>query len=874
MEFQILDVDYVVVNDRPIVRMFGKTAAGKSVCAFVEHFLPYFYLRSPAPAPERALKVEQVRRKDIATNREAEFTRVTIANPAQTPEFRDAALAAGAEVFEADILFKYRFLNDRDFRGLGWVQVEDFAEVGTHTVAVDLTLAAKKLAPLNREADAPLKTLAFDIECVSIQPGDAPDARRDPVIMISLACSPAHEGEQAIVLATRPGPGVRYCESEKALLEEFISFIKAYDPDIVTGFNCNNFDFPYLLERMEKNEVRPIFGRCATKRVMARKVAGRFKVTMAGRVIVDSFEIVKKDFSLQRYNLDSVADRLLGKKKVGVKHSEIERLWKGPAQDYHRLVEYSRVDAELALELVTKLNLLDKYAGISKIAGTLLQDTLEGGETTRIEHVLLRAFNKEGYVFPCKPNDRQVAEREAIKQKGFEGGYVIEPVRKLHANVVVLDFKSMYPSIIRSFNICPTTLSPDGDHQSPWGARFLAKEKRQGIIPRILEELMNERQVVKKKLRVAAGPERRVLYAKQWGLKILANAFYGYLGYTRARVFNIDVANSITSYGREIIKKTADRITREFGYEVVYGDTDSVFVVIPGDVDVMAAKATEVAGAVTKSLPGVMELEFEKIFMRFLPLSKKRYAAWKFVPALKEGAAGWEDGIETKGIETVRRDWCPLVGETLQDVIQLILKQDDVKGAVQLFKGIITSLVNGNIPVQKLVVTKTMTKSARHYLGVQPHIELVKKMQARSPQEAPGIGDRVAYVIVKGTELLSKRAEDPGFVAENGLQIDSQYYIENQLLPPLERIFASLNITKSELLGNGRQMGLMDILRARPAVVEPATLPSADVRGFACERCGQFYATAPLLGVCTCGGKLRFTSPKGQADAISINAAQ
>jgi len=874
MEFQILDLDYVVVNEKPVIRIFGKTKGGKSVCGFYENFFPYFYVRGDIEAiKDHATKIEKVKRQDVSTNKVSEFSKITINNPSRTPELRDIVLARGADVMEADILFKYRFMNDLNLKGLGWVKVDGGNGVNTQTVNVDSAFKVEKITPIIKEIESPLKILSHDIECIPTREGEIPDAKRDPIIMLALCFSTPYKGKEDVVLSTRAGGGVQLCDTEKDLLEEFIRIMVDYDADILTGFNCNNFDIPYILERMDKNSVKPAFGRCSSKRVMARKLGMRYRVSIPGRVIVDSFEIVKKDFSLQRYGLDFVSEKLLGMKKDGVKHSEIKNLWLGNDEEYKRLVNYCRKDAILALELVAKLQLLDKYVALSKTAGTLLQDTLEGGETTRIENLLLREFNNEGYVFPCRPLPKDVMKRDVLKKKGFSGGYVIEPEKNLHSNVVVLDFKSMYPSIIRSFNICPTTRDDKGSIKSPSGACFLDKDKRQGIIPRILEDLMNERQRVKRRIKKATDPEKkRILNAKQWALKILANAFYGYLGYSKARVFNVDVANSITSYGRNIIKSTAKDIGDKFGYRVVYGDTDSVFVVIDEeDKDKLANEATKVASAITKELPGIMELEFEKMFKRFLPLTKKRYVAWKFTQEEKDGKAVWEEGIEMKGIETVRRDWCNLVSDTITEVINIVLKKDDIKEAVQLFKKIINDLVGGEIPLQKLVVTKTMTKSPQRYVGMQPHIEVVKKMQLRSPQDTPGVGDRIPYVIVKGTDLLSKRAEDPTYVMDNGLEIDSNYYIENQLMPPLERIFSALEISKSELLGNGRQTGIMDALRPK-AVQKPAVdINASEVKGFVCEKCGSFYTHTPLLGVCKCGGRLLFTSQKGQAKTITVN---
>jgi len=881
MEFQILDIDYVVVNEEPIVRVFGKNKDGNTVCVFREGYMPYFYamggeVRGVLKDEGQVVSIEKVKRKLVfGGGKESELFKVTLKNPAKTPEIREKVKRAGITPFEADVLFKYRFMADEGLMGMGWAKTEESRSTATNTVIANRKLGTRKLKPMDKIDDVPLRTMAFDIECVAKIPGNAPDARRDPIIMISIVFSDDYKGMKSVVLSTRRSKYARDFPNERGLLEEFVKITNEYDPDVLTGFNINNFDIPYMLERMKKENVRPVFGRCTQKNVMARKVGARHKTYIVGRVVVDSYEIVKKDFSLHRYSLDSVASNLLGERKVDVKHSEIEKLWNGTDEDVNRLVNYSRVDSVLAMNLVEKLSLIDKYVALSKISGTLLQDTLDSGETTRIENYLLREFNKKGYVFPCKPEESVMSRRVSARRKELVGGYVIEPDKGFHSNVAVLDFKSMYPSIIRTFNICPTTLEKEerpGLIKTPAGAFFVPKKERQGIIPKILEDLMKSRQIVKKELSSKKDPEKkRLLDAKQWALKILANAFYGHMGYARAKIYNMDIANSITACGRDIIQKTSKEIEDKFGYKVIYGDTDSVFVKMGmEDLEKIGSEADRISKHITGGLPGVMELEFEKVFKRFLPLTKKRYAAWKF----ERAEDGWKDSIEMKGIETVRRDWCPLVSETLRAVIKTILMKDDVKGALKLFKDIVNDINNGKIPMDKLVITKGMTKSASSYDGIQPHIELAKKMAARNPADAPGVGDRIGYVIIKGTGLLSKRAEDPAYILERGLQIDPSYYIENQLLPPVERIFKALEISKSELLGNGKQMGVFDVLKngitKKPAPQIAREVNIDDVNGFMCSECNRFYSRVPLVGVCECGGSVRFSTSRGPAERAKL----
>ncbi len=878
MEMQIIDVDYVLVNDSPVIRIFGKTMAGESVCAFYEGYYPYFYAEG-GDVPEilkdepQVRSVKKVKRKVVMGYQEPrEMWKITITNPAKTPEIREFLRSRGLTVYEADILFKYRFMSDFDLSGFGWIELKDFSGISTETVRCQKTVQVREFSPVKKDDHAPLRKVAFDIECVAGVAGTVPEARRDPVILISMVFSPEYKGKKKVVFSTRSGKGVTAFESEKEMLQGFIDTIIDYDPDVITGYNVNGFDIPYIIERLEKNDIRPVFGRCGQKAVYSKKLMSRHSTSIVGRVIVDSFEIVKKDFSLTRYTLDNVCDKLLGERKVSVKHSEMEKLWKGSEKEYERLVSYSAQDSVLAMNLVEKLMLMDKYIALSRVSGTLLNDTLSSGETSRIENYLLREFNKEGFVFPSKPDQQEVARRDELRRTELKGGFVLEPEKGLHSNVVVLDFKSMYPSIIRTYNICPTTLILGNEHiegeiETPSGARFVPKSVREGIIPKILERMMKKRSAAKKKYAKEKDTARKaVYYAEQWAFKIMANAFYGHLGYSRARIYDLNIANAVTSSGRETIQKTKELIEREFGYSVVYGDTDSVMVKIPEeDMEKVKEIGNALCKRINETLPGVMELEFEKVFKRFLPLTKKRYVAWKFEP---EGE-GWKESIEMKGIETVRRDWCELVGDSIREVIEIILKKNDVKAATKYFKNIMNKLVRGEIDLQKLVITKTMTKIPKNYAGTQPHIELVKKIQARNPAEAPGIGDRISYVIVKGTGLVSKRTEDPSYVMENGLQVDSKYYIENQLLPPLERIFGALNISKSELLGNGKQMGIFEaIMNGNGGGTGVKEIPISEMTGFLCKKCGAHYKRPPLLGACSCGGSLVFSSKKGAADFV------
>ncbi|MBI3413300.1 MAG: DNA polymerase elongation subunit [Candidatus Aenigmarchaeota archaeon] len=887
MKIQVLDTDYIILEDRPVVRIFGKDENSKTVCGFARGYLPYFYI---LPAEGRAgdierflsskpdvIKYEKVlKRHPRGFSREPkEMIKVTLRNPQRVSELRDSVKThpAAQEVFEADILFKYRFMADYKISGMGWIDM-DCADVNTHTVKADRAVNVTKISPVDSATNAQMKYMAVDIETLS-KSGGLPDPKEDEIIIISLSFFPENRGQKSIVLTTRGinSDTVVRCLDETEMLTRMNAITDDYDPDIITGFNINNFDMPFILKRLEILKVPRTIGRCSDKQAYTKEIIkNRARSSVPGRVVADSYQLVKKNFSFKRYGLTDVSRILLKQEKLDVAHSEISKLWNSGDKDkIARLIEYARKDAELALDLVVKKQLLDKYIELSKLSGLLLQDSLDGGEATRVENLLLREFNKRDYVMPCKPDSSEISKKEREKEdQGLKGGFVLTPKVGLHSDglIVVLDFRSMYPSIFRSYNICPTTIVNGPEEgpeiiKTPAGYKFIAKDVQEGIMPNILGGLLEERSKAKRAMKTETDEElRKVLDAKQLALKLLSNSFYGYTGYTKAKLYILDIANAITACGRHLIHTVTDTVENRFGYEAVYGDTDSIMIKIPEkDLDAGWEKGTEIMTRINSELSGAMQMEFEKLFKSFLILTKKRYAAWKFV---KENGL-WKEKTEMKGIETVRRDWCELVSETMNKTIEIILKRGDTKEALNYFNGVMKDLTENKIPIEKLVITKSITKSPSSYAGVQPHIELVKKMQKRNSQDAPGVGDRVGYVIIKGNQLLSKRTEDPDYVKEKRLEIDPVYYVENQLLPPIERIFIALGFTKSELLGKGRQASLMELMRARPA-------QSNVFDGFVCASCGDIFSSAPLTGLCQCGGKIQIKTPSGATEKITVPA--
>jgi len=881
--FQILDCDYVLVDGKPVVRIFGKTKEGKTVCAFYKNFLPYFYVRPEEGGVKdiveyikknfvnNVVNIEEVERYNpIGYQKDKiKLLKVTLKDPSQTPIIRDALKTVKyvKSIFEADILFKYRFMVDMGIGGMKWVKaVGDPAN--TTTVKTNKCINVKNLEPIEDISNADFKYMSVDIEIASSKEG-MPNPKKDAISMVSLSFHPDYNGKKSIVLVAKhvkkTGDTLTF-SNEKEMMENFLKIIDMFDPDFILGYNVNNFDVPYIVERLRECNLPRYMGRCGQKPIISKKLGIKYRNYVVGRVIADVYDLVKESvgkgqLKLKRYGLGDVSRELINEDKVGISHSEIVKYWNGNEEQILHLVEYAKKDAELALKLLLQQNMLDKFIELSKVSELLLQDALDGGEAVRVENLLLKKFNKEGFVIPLKPDDKAVWDRtEKREALGLKGALVLEPEVGLHSGYVVyLDFKSMYPSIFISYNICPTTLITEempGVIKTPYGTMFCPPSIRQGTIPKIVNFLIKERDRVRKdRSKITTEAERRSLDAKQYALKIMTNAFYGYTGYTRARFYVLDIANAITSCGRYLIQHTKEIVERDKELKVVYGDTDSIMVKTKAkDLDEALAIGKAIEKNINEELAGKVQIKIESVFKSLLIMSKKRYAG---LGCEKDGGE-WKEKMVMKGIETVRRDWCDLVSETLYQILDILLRTQKPKDALTYIRKVISDLENNRTPIDKLIVTKSISKPIKEYKGIQPHIEVVKKMRKRSPLGAPGVGDRVGFVITKGLQLMSDRAEDPEYVKAQNLKIDSKYYIENQILPPLERVFEAMHIDKTELLGAGKQMLLLDAIRNGVKKKDSEIVLTA-IDGFACTSCEKTFPRSPLIGKCTkCGGELQF----------------
>ncbi len=378
---------------------------------------------------------------------------------------------------------------------------------------------------------------------------------------------------------------------------------------------------------------------------------------------------------------------------------------------------------------------------------------------------------------------------------------------------------------------------------------------------------MSTRIAVRKQQKIEVDSEnKRILKAKNLALKDLLNSLYGYTGYPRSRLYVMNIANTITAFGRDTITKTKKLIEENFPAKVIYADTDSVFIKSDyKDLDEAMNFGKKISDFISDRLYG-LDLKFEKIFKTFLIASKKRYAGWAF----ERERGKWVDRLEMKGIETVRRDWCELVSDSMFEVLNVILKERNIPKASKYVRTIIDKLAKGDIELEKLTIIKGVTKALDAYDGIQPHVELAKKIMKRDKTRSL-VGERLGYVIIRGNQLLSKRAEDPAYVKEKGLQIDSEYYVNNQLLPPLERIFEVCGISSSELIEGVRQTSLLDIINGAKKKSPDETVLNM-FESVVCKKCGWEFRRPTLSGKCPeCSGRIYFSANGSMGSVVEFN---
>ena len=626
------------------------------------------------------------------------------------------AAEGGVLTFDS-IQYVLRFMVDTHIAGMSWVSVKpekyhmipdrdrhSHCQIEAHCHFRDIIAH-----PIDGEWSkmAPLRVLSFDIECAG-RKGIFPEANMDSVIQIANVVTRYGEEKPfvrnvfcmdtcSLIVNTQ----VFEFGAEEKMLMAWRDFVEEVDPDVIIGYNISNFDFPYLLDRAKHLKVGkfPYWSRLKNVQSNAKDTNFSSKqmgnrdtkaTNTNGRLQLDLLQLIQRDYQLRSYTLNSVSAHFLNEQKEDVHHTMITELYNGTPESRRRLAVYCLKDAYLPLRLMDKLMCLVNYTEMARVTGVPFNFLLSRGQQVKFISQLFRKALEQQLVIPNLKTDSSDGP--------YEGATVIEPVRGYYPEpIATLDFASLYPSIIQAHNLCYTTLlnktavekmglKKDEDYiVTPNNDLFCTAKVRKGLLSQILEELLGARKRAKKELAIESDPfKKAVLNGRQLALKISANSVYGLTGATVGKLPCLAIASSTTSYGRQMIEKTKEEVEAHYtianGYshdaQVIYGDTDSVMVKFgPNDLAKAMELGEEAAGFVSQKFIKPIKLEFEKVYYPYLLINKKRYAGLYWTNTAKY------DKMDTKGIETVRRDNCRLVQTVIDTSLRMLLIDRDVQGA-------------------------------------------------------------------------------------------------------------------------------------------------------------------------------------------------
>ena len=803
MQFQLIGTSYQNLASGPAIKLYGRQSNGDSVNYTITGFKPYFYVLPKNFDEVKSLLdtfqevTEYYEEYKFMPNgyqvERTEVLQVYVSRPGDVPRIRDALISHPAvqEIFEADIIYATaRFFTNYNIFGMGWIEVD-----------------GNDIKPLNNVIEnAPLRYIGLDIEVQPPEVGVPVAKNGDPITIMSLSFNMDFEGTRSLVLVGKPGKDtkdVKYYPDESSLLLAFIDYFNKFDPDVVATYNGHMFDFPYIVDRTEALNIPLKIGRDGSV-LQVKEFGSQKEANMVGRASIDLMDAIKLNYSLSSYSLENVSKTLLNRPKLDVKASEMRRIWlEGSEQELHDFVSYAARDADLLQDIISELKLIDRYIAISKECGLLLHESINGGQSRRIESMLLRGFFEEGRLFPLKDKRGSKKEIDVV-----EGGKVFDPEPGLYKEGLVMDYKSLYPSVIRAYNICWTSIVNNDNVNvktilAPNNVRYVDHSVYEGIMPRILTKLYNKRVELKTAMKSAKTQSEKDFYDnQQYSVKILLNSFYGYTGAVLSRLYNPRLANSVTSAGRRAItitKETAESLVK---CKVVGGDTDSIFIhLLDGKTPEDGQKAAKIIhDAMMEKLPPPMEIDFECSVKSMLLLKKKHYAMWIMEPSKD----GWKDKMKYRGIELRRRDWVPLVGETMEKVLELILKENKVQEAWQYTNDIVTRVsslqdIRDDPELAEKLILSRKIGNINSYKNIQPHVTVYKKMESRK-ETLPGLGDRIQYYALPGASSakyggISQCVDTPEFVRNTDGRIDNNWYVTHQIVPPLERIFECIGIS-------------------------------------------------------------------------------
>ena len=771
VSFWLLDINYEVRNGKPEIWLWGISKNGERVLIIDQSFTPYFYaVPEEGVSPETV--VEQIRSfswvsqartvKRRYFGKKVAAVQIFCRNPEKIPKYAKAVqkLDGVKECFEDDIRYSMRYLIDNDVVPCGWHEIEVEEPREKLDVKVNHVYVAKA-SPKHVESTLTpeLKILGFSIICYSSK--GMPKPEKNPVVIISVATNDGRERQF-----------VAESNDDKPVLEAFMRYVHDFDPDIIVGYGSNRQDLPYLTKRCQVHGIRLRLDRIGGE--PHTSVYGHVSIT--GRANIDLYDFADEFAEVKVKNLENLADYLGVMKRSErtiIEDVDYAEHWESP-EKRKLLLKFSAENTRCIMGIASRI--LDFATQLSSLVGLPLDHVGTAAVGFRVEWFIIKHVHKIGELVP---------KRRERPYTPYAGAIVLPPKPGIHENIAVLDFKSMYPNIMVAYNISPDTYIPPGEPPPPSGFfeapevghRF--RKEPPGFYKEILTYLISVRDKIRSQLKSLSpkSVEYRVLDARQKAVKVVTNASYGYAGWIGARWYIKPVAEAATAWGRSIISN-AVKIAEKLGLTVIYGDTDSLFVKHePEKIEKLSKEIGEKIG---------LEIKPDKIYTRVLfTEAKKRYCG-----LLPNGQ------LDVVGLEVVRGDWATVAKKVQEKILEIVLKEKSPRKAVEYVHRVIGEIREKKTPFRELVIWKSLTRPLDEYAVRAAHVEAAKLLLKEGWEISTG--DKIGYVIVAGEGKLYERAKP--YVLANYDEVDTEYYVQKQILPAASRILQMFDVKKEELL--------------------------------------------------------------------------
>ncbi len=773
MKGHIVSISSSQDNEKTTINIFGRLENGKSFATIIP-FNPYFYIREEDEKKVKLLiEKTKIEKTNLVNKNKEKVVKIIPENQTELNKIAKAIHQKDIDTYEADLTPSIRYLIEKDIHST--IEI-----LGESEPAESVDLVFKNPSIKSTEANIPLKVISIDIES---------SKKTNELFCIGIY-NPNNKVN--LIISDKKVESAINCKDERELLTRFREEMIKSDADIITGWHVIDFDLDYLRKKFDEHNIPFNFGR--TNERIRIKIEDNFfrnsTATIPGRQVLDGLNLIKDPFiqeapsiknkEFDSYTLEDVSQEMLGEGKLisgKDRHEEIEKLYE---KDKKKIVDYNMQDCKLAYDLLIKTKILELAIERSSLTGLPLNKLT--GSIVAFDSLYLREAHKRGIVSPTT--------RYTEKQERIKGGFVMEPKPGIYQNVLVMDFKSLYPSMMKTFNIDPLSLLDKKEKDSIESPNKAYFKNEDGVLPHILEKLHFAREKAKK--------EKREL--SSYAIKIIMNSFFGVLASPNCRYYNLTMANAITHFGQMIIQLTAKKI-EERGYKIIYSDTDSVFIEANLSKEKTISLGKDLQNYINSfyeefvkkeyNRKSFLELEFKKHYLSLLlpklrntekeKGSKKRYAGL----VEKNG----KEDIEIVGLEAIRGDWTEAAKDFQIELLNKIFHKQD---PINFIKDYIKKIESGKLN-EKLIYRKSIRKNLSDYTKTTPpHVKAARQLENLE-------SNVIEYLItIEGPEPIQKLKH----------KIDYEHYIKKQITPIANTILHFFNTSVEEILKNSKQKKL------------------------------------------------------------------